>query len=423
MPNTALFTPGADPTAAPDVSAARRQGVPWRENADSGSGGEPPGHVVDPTGPVERSTYASVFGDMDGDEIADIDDPQPMTPGVESIEEVQLSEEMGKLFEVREDFRDVTQDVVADLESLSSDAGVGQVAVKGRTKTPYSILNKLRRKRLRGEKGLTDIAATRVVVPDFEAAKRLRNRIMTGKLGEVLEYENHYDDPSGGYRAYHVIIERGDGYKVEVQVRTRRLSAISDAAHPHYKAGRLDEDEMLRLTTEAHKADQGDRAAARRIDSAIEEESGQPLSERLRTERENPPSESETAAIHDDRIFAKAYTAFQKEHPDRHEALFEEDPPSDLVQSFHEHYHDVLGDVQGAMEPGSAVPMDVGDEQTATEAEEEQSGAYPTPNSGDQKKDTVWGSVALVGGALGLAAYLANSSNDSSTPNSQKATP
>lgn len=231
--------------------------------------------VISSHGSITRADYPSVFGDSNMDGIPDVDDPNPHGASVgDTIEEVQLSQEIGKLIDVRADYKQAASEVASKLESL----GGSGAKVKWRVKTPYSIVNKLRRKRLGT---LTDVAATMVVLPDAASVRRVTREILLGALGKVREHEDFYAKPNNGYRAQHFIVEH-DGRPVEVQVKTKRMSQISAAAHEAYKNGHLDGARMDQLTSLADRADQGDpeavRAYEREVASRTPEELGAMLS-------------------------------------------------------------------------------------------------------------------------------------------------
>lgn len=212
--------------------------------------------------PLSRADYPAVFGDIDADALPDVDDPRPLISGDRhSIEEVRLSDEIGHFIDARDEFMPAMQTVMNRLAAL----GIRGAKVQGRVKKPYSIINKLRRKRLGT---LTDIAGTRIVVPDRAGLDRATEAIEQDF--EVIEKLDYYETPQAGYRAVHYII-RVDGKPVEVQVKTRRMSAISGASHTPYKRGELDEVSMDRLTSLAAAADEGDRAAAREIDQLLKD--------------------------------------------------------------------------------------------------------------------------------------------------------
>jgi ppGpp synthetase/RelA/SpoT-type nucleotidyltranferase len=207
-----------------------------------------------------KADYPAIFGDSDRDSIEDVDDPHPYTPGDKhSIEEVRLADEVEALLSAREEFIPVARDMKSKLGAL----GIRGAEIKSRVKTPFSILNKLRRKRLAT---LTDIAGAMIVVPDQRALETAKAGIE--KDFDVIGIEDYYSHPQNGYRALHYIV-RQDGHPVELQLKTRRMAAIADASHTPYKRGQLDPKAMEELTTLAWKADKGDRQAEAQIDRLI----------------------------------------------------------------------------------------------------------------------------------------------------------
>lgn len=230
--------------------------------------------------PLTFADYPGVFGDPDNDALPTVDDPHPNRAGdVESVEEVRLAEEIAKLIDLRTDLTGVKNDV---LERLRKFGGARATAI-GRAKTPYSMINKMIRKRLIDEKhGLHDLIGTSLIYPDGKAVRSAVRRILAGGLGlPAVLTDDFYAHPNNGYRAYHLEIQvpisvpndRG-GRKtvqlpVELQVKSKRMKVLSAAAHEGYKRGRLNGAELNRLSDLAARADDGDRAAAALIDAVL----------------------------------------------------------------------------------------------------------------------------------------------------------
>jgi len=221
--------------------------------------------VIDPTTHpvISEATYPALFTDSDGDGIYDVDDPYPMVPGTESIEEVRLSDEVRHLIEDRRKFDDSRIKLVKKLRRFSPSG-----EIKSRTKTPYSIINKLRRRRLLGPKGLTDVVGAMLVADTRHELEGIVARIYAGELGKVIEHEDFYAQPRAGYRAHHFVLLVA-GVPVELQLKTKRLSRIAAIAHEPYKHGTLDGTVMLEVTETADRADQGDSYAATEIDGLL----------------------------------------------------------------------------------------------------------------------------------------------------------
>jgi hypothetical protein len=215
-----------------------------------------------------------------------------MGPGSnQTFEEVRLSDELKELIVVRDSYKKFMAEVMQKLKKMGGEHG----KVKGRVKTPISMINKLRRKRLvapvktakAGEKytqGLTDIAGTMLIVQDNDTIEKIKAKILSGELGNVFEHEDFYAKPLNGYRAHHFIIEK-DGLLAEVQLKTNRQGQVSASAHTPYKTGNLNAYEMGRLTELAFRADSGDHKAIEAIDYIL---SDNKATELLLTARNNP---------------------------------------------------------------------------------------------------------------------------------------
>jgi ppGpp synthetase/RelA/SpoT-type nucleotidyltranferase len=251
---------------------------------------------------IPMSLYKSFFADTDGDGVPNVDDVEPFNKNnKERLEEVSLRDEMKQIIEYRNDFEKVREEVVDDLDDIVSECdGKGECGILSRTKTPYSIINKLRRRSLTNVKdldkldklakeklktkeltgldlykGLTDVVGTMVVTPDKKNADKIRDAIKSGRVGEVLEFEDFYANDNDGYRAYHFLIavnKNGIKFPVEIQVKTKRVKKIGDFAHTAYKTGNLDASGFDRLNKLALQADKGNPKKAREFDEIIRNE-------------------------------------------------------------------------------------------------------------------------------------------------------
>ncbi len=247
----------------------------------------PPKWIPKRNSPLSRADYPAIFDDTDRDTIPDVDDPHPFTPGdTKSIEEVRLSDEVGHFIDDRLTFEPAMKSTMAQLREI----GISGAKVEGRVKTPFSLVNKLRRKYMGKVKvakggeliGLTDVAGTRIVLPDQPSVDVATAAIESGF--EILEKEDFYEAPQAGYRAVHYIVIV-NGVPVELQVKTRRMSAIADASHAPYKMGTLNAAEMDRLTSLAARADAGDKRSAKELDALLRDKAAL---KRALTRKPNP---------------------------------------------------------------------------------------------------------------------------------------
>jgi len=248
---------GYDPFVADDNPAQKKTNAPER----------------DPRRKLSRKDYPAIFGDIDTDRIEDADDPRPQIFGdIESIEEVKLVDEMDGLLAARERMLPVEEALRSQLRDLRPQ--LGKFKIKSRTKTPYSMINKLRRKKL---PELTDMVGGMLVAADQKQLDKA-DRIIEREW-DVIDREDFYAKPQNGYRAIHYTV-RIDGHPVELQLKTWRMSRIADFSHTAYKRGDLNADAMEQLTSLAWKADQGDKSAAAELDPVLDDP--QKLKARLR---------------------------------------------------------------------------------------------------------------------------------------------
>lgn len=246
-----------------------------RVNPQVHAGADPRGWFPNPRVSVgDRLTpadYPGVFADFSERGVPVVDDPWPARPCPtnepcpDTVEEVRLSDEIRALLATREEFEGVREELVRRLDALPYG---GPHKVKSRTKTPFSIINKLRRKRLTGPHGLTDIAGAMAIVADGPAMHAVVHAIASGRIGRVLEHEDFYAHPNDGYRAHHFVVDVA-GRPVEVQVKTVRQANIAGAMHTAYKTGALNAAEAERVGRLAERADDGDRAAAAEVDALL----------------------------------------------------------------------------------------------------------------------------------------------------------
>jgi ppGpp synthetase/RelA/SpoT-type nucleotidyltranferase len=210
----------------------------------------------------DKKKYPSIFGDTDKDSIPNVDDPNPTKKGdTETIEQVKLSDVFERLLNVKEGL-DTRMERVVDHMKKKSPKGS---KIYARTKTPYSIVNKLVNKRLGT---LTDMIGTTIVVDDQEGLEMLRKRVERGEFGQVLDFENYYESPKGGYRAYHFIVD-AQGVPTEIQLKTKRQKLLNQSSHEPYKKEKLNTEKLNEFSLLAKKADEGDKEAMAQFDMLV----------------------------------------------------------------------------------------------------------------------------------------------------------
>ena len=236
---------------------------------------------------IPKEYYKGVLGDRDKDSLPNADDVLPDTPSDVQIEEVRLSDEVETIIDYRNEFDIVREDFFDRLRKLVDACGKEKCSFYSRTKTPYSIINKLRRRSLTNVKdldklerkaqrlnesqsvtaldlykGLTDVVGTMVVMEDYATLSQVAENLRSGVMGKVLEEEDFYSDPLDGYRAVHFLIgyeQEGKIFPIEVQLKTRNVKIISDLAHTFYKQQNLNAEYLEHISEIIYNADQGDK--------------------------------------------------------------------------------------------------------------------------------------------------------------------
>lgn len=213
-----------------------------------------------------KKKYPGVFGDYDGDGILNVDDPNPTQAGdKETVEEVKLSDEIAKLIDFRKEHDERRQEFVAKLKEVAE----GETDILSRTKTPYSIINKMRRKMTAGpNQGLTDMVGTMVIFDNVAQLEDFKQKVNAGAMGKVVEFDDYYKKPKAGYRAYHWnVIYKGS--PVEIQAKTERIKKIAGANHTLYKEGKAHPEKVDALMAIAVSADKGSKNAQKWIDQVL----------------------------------------------------------------------------------------------------------------------------------------------------------
>jgi|GEM_PF-3724099 len=230
-----------------------------------------------PSSALAKSKYSGVFGDYDNDGLLNVDDPNPTKKGdKETVEEVKLSDEIAALIQYRDSQDDIRKEFVAIVEKVAQ----GEEGVYSRTKTPFSIINKMRRKRLiskidpntgqleQGNQGLTDVIGAMVVFDTQAQLEKFKKQVKAGDVGKVLEFNDYYATQHAGYKAYHFDLVF-KGAPVELQLKTLRMKKIAAANHELYKTGAGKPEYLEALTQVMEMADAGDTGAANLIDPII----------------------------------------------------------------------------------------------------------------------------------------------------------
>jgi ppGpp synthetase/RelA/SpoT-type nucleotidyltranferase len=219
---------------------------------------------------LNKKSYKAIYGDSDKDGVPDVDDKDPKNAKItDTVETVKLHEVFDSILKTKEEMRKKMEMVITKLTEIAPKGAT----IYARTKTPYSILNKLVNKKMYNMKptvdgdveGLTDLVGTSVVVNSVDEINKLRDKLDEGYLGKIMERKDYYEKPKDGYMAIHYIIN-SENVPVEVQLKTKRQKTINESSHNPYKFRNLDSKKLLELTNLADRADRGDAKAKRDFD-------------------------------------------------------------------------------------------------------------------------------------------------------------
>jgi hypothetical protein len=222
-------------------------------------GGQAKVEILNENEAFDKDKYKAILDDFDMDGLPNVDDPEPLKVGKEkgTVEQVQLSKTFKKVLDVKQDLNIELNNFINKLRQTAPAESV----IYGRTKTPYSILNKLVDSRLLDEKrGLKDLVGTTIAFDDIRDLQKFTEKTRKGFYGEVVDFDDFYSDPKDGYRAYHFIIKQ-NGVPIELQLKTKRMKDVNVLSHDAYKKKNLNTDFMLYLTTLADQADRGNKAS------------------------------------------------------------------------------------------------------------------------------------------------------------------
>ena len=147
---------------------------------------------------------------------------------------------MARLNFLRGQGADVIEDIRGELLSICHEAGLAEVEVSGREKSPFSIWEKMQRRNVAFEQ-LSDIMAFRVVVPGREDCYVALGAVHAAYPVIAGRFKDYISTPkANGYKSLHtgVTLRHPRNQKIEVQIRTREMHEIAEAgvaAHWLYK--------------------------------------------------------------------------------------------------------------------------------------------------------------------------------------------
>lgn len=216
----------------------------------------------------DDNKYSAILGDFDLDGLPNVDDLEPLNEKNKSqIEQLKFSKTFKELLETK---KDLDIDMNKFVNKLRQNAPK-ESKIYARTKTPFSILNKLVSSRLLNEKhGLKDLVGTTIAFDNLQDLNAFKNKVLAGKYGKILDFDDYYEDPKDGYRAYHFIIEQA-GVPIELQLKTERMKNINVLSHDAYKNKRLNSEYLNYLTNLAKDSDEGNKFASKEFDQIMKD--------------------------------------------------------------------------------------------------------------------------------------------------------
>ncbi len=149
-----------------------------------------------------------------------------------------LYKKVAKLLDSKRlDREDYIADVIRTLELALQQAGI-QAEVAGRPKHIYSIINKMRQKKLDFSQ-LYDVRALRILVEDIPACYTALSVVHDLWPPIISEYDDYIARPKrNNYRSIHTAVTGPNALPLEVQIRTHEMHHFSElgvAAHWRYK--------------------------------------------------------------------------------------------------------------------------------------------------------------------------------------------
>jgi (p)ppGpp synthase/HD superfamily hydrolase len=135
---------------------------------------------------------------------------------------------------------DCVQLVPQVIDSLKSVMEKNQIACRvfGREKTPYSILDKMKRKSV-SFRQISDIMAFRILVDDVQACYLALGALHTQYQSIPGHFKDFISAPKeNNYRSLHTVLVGPEQKIIEVQIRTYEMQSFAEyglAAHQYYK--------------------------------------------------------------------------------------------------------------------------------------------------------------------------------------------
>ncbi len=144
---------------------------------------------------------------------------------------------INRLDYLRSDSGYVVDKIETHISKTISDFGIN-AEVQGREKTPFSIWQKMKYKKISFEQ-LSDVIAFRVVVNDVIDCYQALGIIHAAYHMIPGKFKDYISTPKdNGYRSLHTVVVGPEKQRIEIQIRTREMHEVNEwgvAAHWSYK--------------------------------------------------------------------------------------------------------------------------------------------------------------------------------------------
>ena len=154
--------------------------------------------------------------------------------------EPEMYKEIARLLdEKRVERQDFIEHATKRMQEILREAGIAAEVV-GRPKHIYSIVNKMRTKRLAFDQ-LRDVRGLRVIVTSVPDCYQALSSIHQEWTAVIDDYDDYIARPkANGYQSLHTVVTDGHDRALEIQIRTRQMHDSAElglAAHWRYKEG------------------------------------------------------------------------------------------------------------------------------------------------------------------------------------------
>jgi guanosine-3',5'-bis(diphosphate) 3'-pyrophosphohydrolase len=170
---------------------------------------------------------------------------QSLKDELEDLAFAQLNSEARESVQSRLNFlhestENPVENIIAELTDKLKSAGITDMVLSGREKTPNSIWVKMQNKNIAFEQ-LSDIMAFRIAIDSVGQCYRVLGIIHSAYSVVPGRFKDYISTPKpNGYQSIHTTIIGPSSHRIEIQIRTHEMDSTADlgvAAHWQYKQG------------------------------------------------------------------------------------------------------------------------------------------------------------------------------------------